>query len=53
MRRLGIKVDNMVPACCERHPGGTIADTLFSRRLSLSSFERSVRFHARQREENE
>jgi len=49
--QLRIKVDNMVPACCERNFGGSIADTLFSMRLSLSSA--AVRKHARQREENE
>jgi len=40
----------MVPACCERIFGGSIADTLFSTRLSL--FERCGP-NARQREENE
>jgi hypothetical protein len=49
-RQLRIKVDNMVPACCERIFGGSIADTLFSTRLSL--FERCGP-NARQREENE
>jgi len=26
---IGIKVDIMVPACCEYHPGGSIADKSF------------------------
>jgi hypothetical protein len=33
---LGIKVGNMVPAFCECSHGGSIADTLFSKRLSLT-----------------
>src|SRR5579864_9075214 len=33
---LRIKVGNMEPACCERNLGGTIADTLFLKRLSLT-----------------
>jgi len=38
------KVDNMEPACCEWNHGGTIADTLFLKRLSLTSLsERAVR----------
>jgi hypothetical protein len=49
-----IKVGNMVPACCECKPGGSIADTLFYKRLSLTSIlSAAVRLHARQREENE
>ena len=52
---LSIKVGNMVPACCDRIHGGSIADTLFYKRLSLTSsgFSATVRHHARQREENE
>jgi hypothetical protein len=34
-RELSIKVDNMVPACCERIHGGSIADPLFDKRLSV------------------
>jgi len=26
---IGIKVGNMVPACCECNPGGSIADIFF------------------------
>jgi hypothetical protein len=34
----------MEPACCEWNHGGTIADTLFLKRLSLTSLsERAVR----------
>src|ERR1700757_314039 len=33
---LRIKVGNMEPACCECNHGGTIADTLFLNRLSLT-----------------
>jgi len=47
--QLRIKVDNMVPACCERIHGGNIADSLFYKRLSVRA-RRSV---TRQREENE
>jgi hypothetical protein len=35
-RELRIKVGNMEPACCECNHGGTIADTLFLKRLSLT-----------------
>ena len=39
---LRIKVGNMEPACCECNHGGTIADTLFLKRLSLTGkLERS------------
>ena len=50
-----IKVDKMVPACCMRKVSGSIADTLFYKRLSLSSsmVSAAVRQYARQREENE
>jgi hypothetical protein len=61
---LSIKVDKMVAACCERNPGGSIADTFFRKRLSLISMGRGTGRHmgraerygphyARQREENE
>ena len=30
---IGIKVGIMVPACCEYHPGGSIADKSFSEAL--------------------
>jgi len=36
MRELRIKVGTMEPACCECDHGGTIADTLFLKRLSLT-----------------
>jgi hypothetical protein len=39
----------MVPACCERNLGGSIADTLFYKRLSVGA----RRFAPRQREEKE
>jgi hypothetical protein len=32
---IGIKVGNMVPACCECYPGGSIADLLFPRSACL------------------
>jgi hypothetical protein len=39
--QLRIKVGNIVAACCDRYPGGSTADTLFYKRLSLTSrFER-------------
>ena len=31
-RGIGIKVDIMVPACCESNPGGSIADPSFQKR---------------------
>jgi hypothetical protein len=34
---LGIKVGNMVPACCEQKSGGSIADKFFHKRLSVLS----------------
>jgi len=37
-RGLRIKVGNMVPACCECKSGGSIADTLFYKRLSLTKY---------------
>src|ERR1700693_854905 len=45
-----IKVDNMVPACCECNPGGSIADTVFQKRLWLPRYGPSatVRHHTRQ-----
>lgn len=38
-----IKVGNMEPACCEWNHGGTSADTLFLKRLSLTRFGSSAR----------
>jgi hypothetical protein len=57
--RISIKVDKMVPACCECNPGGSIADSSFRKRLSLTGYgpkhgpSATVRHHARQREESE
>ena len=35
-RGIGIKVDIMVPACCECYPGGSIADPSFQKRPVFS-----------------
>jgi len=45
----GIKVGNMMDSCCGANPSGSIADTLFLKRLSLPRFGSSaaVRNHAR------
>jgi len=46
---IGIKVGNMMDSCCDTNHGGSIADTLFLKRLSLPRFGSSaaVRNHAR------
>jgi len=41
-RGIGIKVDIMVPACCESNPGGSIADPSFQKRLFLTSYAAEV-----------
>ena len=55
----GIKVGNMVPACCECNPGGSIADAFFSKAPLIAEGRAevgpsaAVRHHAWQQEENE
>ena len=57
---ISIKVDIMVPACCECYPEGSIADLFFPEapvfdEICGQDVGRALRVcnHARQREENE